>query len=128
MRHPRFDELPYDLLVPWCLGGERLLPGDFRCDVHNLPHHVHAVLYCVLEECWMSTARNRIAHKHFRLDVAKIKRAQRFLKTGTETEAVDRALDLVIAEHERDRLTREANERFVKSGIEIRDVYGKLAE
>lgn len=76
----------------------------------------------------MSTARNRIAHKHFRLDAAKIKRAQRFLKTGTETEAVDRALDLVIAEHERNRLTREANERFVKSGIEIRDVYGKLAE
>ena len=70
----------------------------------------------------MSTASNRIAHKHFRLDAAKIKRAQRLLKTGTETEAVDRALDLVIAEHERDRLTREANERFVKSGIEIRDV------
>lgn len=76
----------------------------------------------------MSTARNRIVHKHFRLDVAKIKRAQRLLKTGTETETVDRALDVVIAEHERNRLTREANERFVKSGIEIRDVYGKLAE
>ena len=76
----------------------------------------------------MSTARNRIAHKHFRLDAAKIKRVQRLLKTGTETEAVDRALDLVIAEHERNRLTREANERFVMSGIEIRDVYGKLAE
>lgn len=76
----------------------------------------------------MSTTRNRIAHKHFRLDAAKIKRAQRLLQTGTETEAVDRALDLVIAEHERNRLTREANERFVKSGIEIRDVYGKLAE
>ena len=76
----------------------------------------------------MSTARNRIAHKHFRLDAAKIKRVQRLLKTGTETEAVDRALDLVIAEHERDRLTPEANERFVKSGIEIRDVYGELAE
>ncbi len=76
----------------------------------------------------MSTARNRIVHKHFRLDVAKIKRAQRLLKTGTETETVDRALDVVIAEHERNRLAREANERFVKSGIEIRDVYGKLAE
>jgi ribosomal protein S4 len=76
----------------------------------------------------MSTARNRIAHKHFRLDTAKIKRAQRLLKTGTETETLDRALDVVIAEHERNRLTREANERFVKSGIEIRDVYGKLAE
>jgi ribosomal protein S4 len=81
-----------------------------------------------LEERRMSTARNRIAHKHFRLDSGKIKRAQRLLKAGTETEAVDRALDLVIAEHERNRLTREANERFVNSGIEIRDVYGKLAE
>ena len=76
----------------------------------------------------MRTARNRIAHKHFRLDAAKIKRAQRLLKTGTETATVDRALDVVIAEHERNRLAREANERFVKSGVEIRDVYGKLAE
>ena len=74
----------------------------------------------------MSTARNRIAHKHFRLDAAKIKRAQRVLKAPTETETVDRALDVVIAEHLRNRLTREANERFVKSGIEIKDVYGKL--
>ncbi len=76
----------------------------------------------------MGTARNRIAHKHFRLDAAKIRRAQKVLSAGTETETIDRALDQVIAEHERDRLTREANERFVKSGIEIRDVYGKLAE
>jgi len=76
----------------------------------------------------MRTARSRIAHKHFRLDVAKIKRAQRVLRTGTETETLERALDVVIAEDERNRLTREANERFVKSGIEIRDVYGKLAE
>ena len=41
---------------------------------------------------------------------------------------VDRALDLVIAEHERNRLTLEANERFIASGIEIKDVYGKLAD
>jgi len=76
----------------------------------------------------MNTGRSRIVHKHFRLDVVKIKRAQRLLNASTETETVDRALDVVIAEHERNRLTREANERFVKSGIEIRDVYGKLAE
>lgn len=76
----------------------------------------------------MSTARIRIAHKHFRLDVVKIKRAQRLLKAGTETETLDRALDAVIAELERNRLTRAANERFVKSGVEIRDVYSKLAE
>ena len=76
----------------------------------------------------MAVARRRIEHKHFRLDAAKIKRAQRVLKADTQTETLDRALDAVIAEHERNRLTREANERFLKSGIKIRDVYGKLAE
>ena len=57
----------------------------------------------------------------------KIKRAQRLLRAGTETETIDRALDKVIAEHERNRLTRKANERFVRSGNKIKDVYGKLA-
>jgi len=76
----------------------------------------------------MSRVQTRIAHKHFRLDAIKIRRAKQLLKAETETEAVDRALDAVIAEHERNRLAREANERFVKSGIEIRDVYGILEE
>ena len=76
----------------------------------------------------MAAARGRIEHKHFRLDIAKIKRAQRVLKAGTQTETLERALDAVIAEHERNRLTREGNERFLKSGIEVTDVYGKLAE
>ena len=75
----------------------------------------------------MAVARNR-AHKHFRLDPVKIKRAQRLLRADTETEAIERALDLVIVEHERNRLAAEANERFLRSGIEIRDVYGKLDE
>ena len=73
----------------------------------------------------MSRARNR-SHKHFQLDSMKIKRAQRVLHTKTETEAIERALDLAIAEHERNRLAFEANERFVKTGIEIKDVYGTL--
>ncbi len=73
----------------------------------------------------MATARNR-THKHFQLDSVKIKRAQKVLKAKTETEAIDRALDLAIAEHERDCLTLEASERFIKSGIEIKDEYGKL--
>ena len=71
----------------------------------------------------MASARSRIERKLFRLDVAKIKRAQRFLKARTQTETLDRALDFVIAEHQRNRLTREANERFVKSEIEVSDVY-----
>ena len=56
----------------------------------------------------------------------KISRAQRVLRAQTETEAIERALDLVIAEHKSNRLGVEANDRFVKSGIEIKDVYGKL--
>jgi hypothetical protein len=75
----------------------------------------------------MATARTR-SHKHFRLDPAKIKRAQRVLRAGTETEAIERALDLVISEHQRNRLAAEANERFVASGIDIKDVYGALEE
>jgi hypothetical protein len=73
----------------------------------------------------MAIARSR-SHKHFRLDPVKIKRAQRVLRADTETEAIERALDLVIAEHERNRLAVEANDHFVRSGIEIKDVYGKL--
>lgn len=67
-------------------------------------------------------------HKHFRLDPVKIKRAQRVLRADTETEAIEKALDLVISEHERNRLTEEANRRFVSSGVEIKDVYGKLED
>ena len=73
----------------------------------------------------MATSRNR-AHKHFQLDAGKIKRAQKLLKAKTET--IERALDLAIAEHEKNRLAIEATERFVKSGVDIRDVYGTLGE
>lgn len=66
------------------------------------------------------------AHKHFRLDVAKIRRAQKLLRVSTETEAIERALDMVISEHQRNRLAAEANDRFAASGILIRDVYRKL--
>jgi hypothetical protein len=52
----------------------------------------------------MPITANR-THKHFQLDSAKIKRAQKVLRAKTET---------------------EASERFVKSGIEIKDVYETL--
>jgi hypothetical protein len=73
----------------------------------------------------MATVKNR-SHKHFQLDAVKIKRAQRALQAKTETEAIERALDLAIAEHEKNRLVLEATERFVRSGIDIKDVYGAL--
>jgi len=73
----------------------------------------------------MTTLTKR-SHKHFQLDASKIKRAQRALHAKTETEAIERALDFAIAEHENNRLVFQATERFLKSGIEIKDVYGTL--
>jgi hypothetical protein len=61
-----------------------------------------------------------------RLNAAKVKRAQKVLGAKTETAAIEQALDLVIAESENNRLPFEANERFIKSGVEIKDAYGKL--
>lgn len=74
----------------------------------------------------MPVAKPRASHKHFQLDAGKIRRAQKVLRARTETETIERALDSVIAEHERDRVAREAHERFMQSGAEIADVYGKL--
>jgi hypothetical protein len=79
------------------------------------------------EDIPVAAGRSR-AHKHFRLDAVKIKRVQRLLQAGTETEAIERALDLVISEHQRNRLAAEANERFLTSGIRIEDVYGAVEE
>lgn len=56
----------------------------------------------------------------------KIKRAQGALGAKTETETIERALDLAIAEDAKNRLVVEANVRFAKSGIDIKDVYGRL--
>ena len=75
----------------------------------------------------VATASTR-AHKHFQLDTVKIKRAQKVFKAKTETEAIERALDFAIDEHEKNRLVDEAHERFVRSGVEIKDVFGKLNE
>jgi hypothetical protein len=76
----------------------------------------------------MGNAKRRITHKHFRLDGVKLKRAQKVLEARTETETVERALELAIAEHERNKLVTAANQKFVRSGIIIRDVLGTLTE
>jgi hypothetical protein len=73
----------------------------------------------------MAVARSR-SHKHYQLDPRKIKRAQKALRARTETETIERALDFTISEHERNRLAFAATERFLRSGGEIQDVFGKL--
>lgn len=39
-----------------------------------------------------------IRHKHLRLDQRKIDQVKRFLGVETDTEAIDRALDILVAE------------------------------
>ena len=76
----------------------------------------------------MTTATGALVRKHFRLDAAKLKRAKELFCVSTETEAIDRALDFVIEEHERNRTVEEAHREFLASGIVIRDVFGSLTE
>jgi hypothetical protein len=76
----------------------------------------------------MPAAKSSAVRKNFRLNQSQIARAQKALGVSTETEAIVRALDLVISEADRNRLTIEANQRFVKSGIRIRDAFGSLSK
>ena len=67
-----------------------------------------------------------IKHKHYALDEAKIKRAQKLLGKKTETETIERALEEAISERERQHRAWKATERFIKSGAIIQDVFGRL--
>ncbi len=73
----------------------------------------------------MAPRTNR-THKHFQLASRKIKRAQKALRAKTETETIEKALDLAISEEQSNRLAHEANARFLRSGVVIEDVYGNL--
>ena len=76
----------------------------------------------------MSQTTSTKKHKHFVLDQAKIEQAQKLLGTHTEKETIERALEEVIGERERNAQAWKAHERFVKSGIEVKDVYGVLSD
>ena len=76
----------------------------------------------------MGETKTTRTRKHFRLDPAKIERARKIIGARTQTETIERALDQVIARDHRNRNAWRANERFLKSGIEIRDVFGQLDE
>jgi hypothetical protein len=57
---------------------------------------------------------------------ARIAWRRLFRSAKTETETIEKALDAVLDEHERDRIACEAHEEFMKS--RIRDVYGNLED
>ena len=51
-------------------------------------------------------AASALRHKHIRLDQAKLERAKRVLDARTDTEALDRALTLVVTEGEIEAVLR----------------------
>ena len=59
--------------------------------------------------------------KQFNLPISKIKKAKAILAVKTDAEAIERALDLVIADEE----IRKAL-LSVKGSCNIEDVYGRL--
>jgi hypothetical protein len=49
-----------------------------------------------------------LRHKHVRIDQAKLDKAKKVLEAGTDTEALDRALTLVVSEADVDAVLRSA--------------------
>ncbi len=47
-----------------------------------------------------------LRHRHVRIDQAKLEKARRLLGAATDTEALDRALTLVVSEGEMDEVLR----------------------
>ena len=52
-------------------------------------------------------AISSVRHKHIRIDQAKLDKARRVLSVATETEALDRALTLVVTEAAVDTALRQ---------------------
>ena len=63
-------------------------------------------------------------YKHMRLDQEKIEKAKRILKAKTETEVMDKALDLVLQEDEEDIRKK----KIMKRMIELRKDIGRVQE
>lgn len=78
----------------------------------------------------MSDAAGRRRDKHLIIDQAKLRRAQKILGVGSESETIERALDFVINEDVRNRRARAAHERFLRAalreGLPIHDVFGRV--
>jgi len=72
------------------------------------------------------SAKRLPKHKHLLLDQEKIEKAQKALGARTETETIERALEIVIGEDEKNRRAWAATEKLVKNGIQIKDGFGHL--
>jgi hypothetical protein len=74
----------------------------------------------------MKSVNSTRKNKHLILDQSKLKKAQKVLGAKTETETIERALEQVISEAEKDHRAWAATEKLIKSGIQIKDVFGRV--
>ena len=65
-----------------------------------------------------------LRYKHMRLDQEKIERAKRILKAKTETEVMDKALDMVLQKDEEGIRKK----KIMKRMIELRKDIGRVRE
>jgi hypothetical protein len=72
----------------------------------------------------MAAARNR-TRKKLHVDAARASHARKASRANPETEPVEPSADSAT-QHERNKLAWEATMRFIKSGIQIDDVYETL--
>ena len=79
-----------------------------------------------IEVSAMKTATGTRKNKHVILDQTKLKKAQKILGAKTETETIERALDQVISEDEKNRRLWAATAKLLKSGLQVRDVFGRV--
>jgi hypothetical protein len=66
--------------------------------------------------------------KHLILSQSKLTLAKKILGTKTETETIELALDTIISEAEKNKIAFKATQELLKSGIEIKDVFGNLED
>lgn len=66
--------------------------------------------------------------KHLILNQSKLSLAKKILGTRTETETIEKALDSVISEAEKNKIAFEATEKLLKSGAKVIDVFGNLED
>lgn len=64
--------------------------------------------------------------KHLILNQTKLNLAKKILGTKSETETIEIALDSIISEAEKNKKAHKATVDFLKSKIEIKDVFGHL--
>ena len=67
-------------------------------------------------------------NKHFILDDNQLKLARKLIGAKSDTETIEIALTELINERQRNHQVWKATEKLIKSGIAVRDVFGRLDE